>query len=116
MAEVEQFSNQIVKPLTATIPSGQTKTGIIDVRGTTGLHIGLPAAFTGTAITIETSFDGTTFQEYRNINNQAVTITCEAGYNYGLAAQDLYPVRYIKLVSNATEGADRAILLGIKSI
>lgn len=116
MGNVTQHAISVLDPLTATISSGQTTSGIVDTLGATILQIELPATFDGTALTFLTSSDGSTFQEYRNINDVVVSITCTQAKNYGLAAQDFFPTRYIKIVSNAAESADRAIRLVPKSI
>lgn len=116
MGTANQYTSTVIEPIIATIANGQTKSDIIDTYGVTIVQIELPAAFDGTSLTFETSSDGSTFQPYRNINNIIVSVTCSAGNNYGIAAQDFFPVRYVKIVSNATEAADRIIRLVPQSI
>lgn len=116
MSEATQFTSGVIQPLTATILNGQTTSDAINTFATGITIIEMPAAFDGTQLTFQTSSDGVTFQDYYNINNVPVAVTCTAGRNYGLAAQDFYGVQWIKVVSNASETADREIKLIPKSI
>jgi hypothetical protein len=116
MSKPKQFTSGIIDTITKIIPNGQTKTASIDTFGVTLVEIELPAAFDGTALTFETSSDNITFQPYYNINNVPVSITCAQGRNYGIAAQDFFAARYLKIVSNASETGDRTLKLVTKSI
>lgn len=111
MAEVNDFSNNPVSILTATIEIGQTDSDIINMNGATLKTIFIPAAFTGTAITFEVSYDGTTFAPYANVDDDLVEITVTAGRAYGLAAIDFFGVLSFKIISDSAEAAERSIIL-----
>lgn len=111
MANISDFTTQIIQTLEITIANGQTKSTIFHSKGATLKTIILPAAFDGTEITFEISDDGTNFYEYRNIDNDIVTITCTQGKAYGLGAIDFYSIDYLKIVSNASESGDRTLKL-----
>ena len=116
MSQITNYLNSIIDPIQTTIASGQTESSPIDVYGTTLKTIFLPSAFDGTSITFQVSYDGTTYYDYYNVDNQAVTVTCSANRAYGWLANDFYSIRFLKLVSNATESADRIITLILGSI
>jgi hypothetical protein len=116
MGEVNQYTSLILKTVNATILNGQSKSNIIDVKGTSIKTIFLPAAFDGSTLTFEISEDGTNFFPYYNINNMPITIDVTAGRAYGLAAIDLYSIQFLKIVSSATESAERIIKLIARAI
>ena len=104
--------------LTAVIASGQTTSQAIDVSGTTLCGLFIPASLTGTAVSLQASnaIGGTyvtvqdgagndlsltvTLSRYIPINNLAIT----AG------------LRFIQVVSNASEAATRAITLATRPV
>lgn len=97
--------------ITATIANGGTTTAAIDLGGRKLSSITTPAAFTGTAIAVHASdtFDGT----YAVITTEdgAVSITVAAAGVYALDDELFKRYRFIKLVSNAAEGAARTLKL-----
>lgn len=111
MTTINDFSNLPVSVLTATIAINQTKSDIINMKGATLKTIFIPAAFTGTAITFEVSYDGAAFAPYANVDDNLVEITVTAGRAYGLAAIDFFGVLSFKIVSNGAEAAERSIIL-----
>ncbi|MGE0755273.1 MAG: hypothetical protein AB7L92_08970 [Alphaproteobacteria bacterium] len=104
--------------LTATISSSGTTSGAIDLSGATLCGIILPAAITGTAISLQMSNDD---------SGTFVTVQDGAGSDLSLsvAASKYVPIsnlalvaglRFIKLVSNASEGAERVITLVTRAV
>lgn len=81
------------------------------------IGIVMPAAFTGTALTFQGSADGQLFQQVFDDTGAALSVTVAAGRCVGLdtKALPLASWAFIKLVSNAAEGADRVITLCYKS-
>lgn len=116
MSQSTDYANSLVETINAVITSGQTTSAIIDVSATTIKTIILPVAFDGANLTFTVSDDGITFYDYYNVDNIAVSITCTQGRAYGLAAIDFYSIRFLKIVSSATESADRTIKLILRSI
>lgn len=94
-----------------TITSGQTVSAAIDLLGQVLCQIQIPAAFTGTTLTFQSSHDDSTYQALYNSGNIALSITVAAGRNYNIAPPDFAGCRFLKLVSGSAEGADRAIRL-----
>ncbi len=96
----------------ATIANGGTVSGEIDLQGRGVVMLILPAAFTGTAITFQSSTtSGGTFQAVYSVANAAMSVTVTQGRNYGIDPADLLGARFLKLVSNAAEGAARTITI-----
>ncbi len=116
MTSAPQNYNTIITTIDATILSGQTTSAAIDVYGTTLKTIYMPAAFTGTKLNFKVSEDNVTFYDYANINNNLVEVTITAGRAYGLAAIDFASIQFLKLVSDASEAADRTIKLVVISV
>jgi hypothetical protein len=111
MREAKQYTSRIPTKIEATILNGQTKSEIIESFGITVSQIYLPAAFSGSTLSFELSYDGVNFFPYYNANNVAVAITCTQGRVYGLPPIDLYANQYMKIVSSTSEVADRSIIL-----
>lgn len=93
----------------ATIANGGTTSSVVDLQGRGVVAIIIPAAFTGTAITFSMSHNNVTFQVCYNTANTALTATVTQGRTYMIAPTDLIGARYLKIISNAAEGAERAI-------
>jgi hypothetical protein len=103
--------NQIYRTYNVTIASGQTTSGAIDLEGYEVHAISLPSAFTGTSITFQGSLDGTTYQAIYNTANTQMSMSVTQNRLYKVEPADLSGLRYLKLVSGSSEGADRAITL-----
>jgi hypothetical protein len=99
---------------TATITSGQTSTGAIEISGAAFIGLEMPAAFTGTTISFTVSRDGTTFAALYDEFNTLVSMTVAASRNYELPAS-LTTWGYMKIVSGSSEGADRTLGIALKS-
>lgn len=96
---------------TLTIASSGTVSGAIDTQGYTFFALVMPAAFTGTALTFQTSHDNTTFQAlYDTANNQVTLATVAASRNYDLPPE-LSAWRWWKIVSGSSEGASRSLII-----
>jgi hypothetical protein len=99
-----------------TIASGQTKSSSINVGNGTIAKINIPAAFTGTAMTFEGSFDDTTFVPIQDGAGAAISKTVSASIGVKLDAADLWGYPYIKFVSGSAEGAERTITFSFVSL
>ena len=99
--------------LTATIASGQTTSGEIDLSGTTLCGFILPAALTGTALSLQmTNVSGGTYVAVQDGTGVSLSVAVTAGVyvpitNLAVTAG----LRFVKVVSNASEGAARSIIL-----
>lgn len=118
MPNTSEFQPKTCFDKTASIASGQTTSGEIDLGGCALVGVFMPAAFTGTTLKIQTApASGGTF----------VTLQDGAGSDYSLtvAASKYVPVsnlaivagmRFIKFVSGSSEAADRTITLATRPV
>jgi len=101
------------------IASGGTKTPEINLNGRTLLGINLPAAFTGTSLTFEVASEaGGTYGVLQDDYGNQVTAIVAQGKPCALqrALSALAGWQYIKIVSGATEGADRTLKLHSRQV
>lgn len=111
-----QTYNSRLVAASATIASGQTTSAAIEVNGLAVVGIILPAAMTGTSLTLQASVDGTNFYTIADSNNTNVTVTYGASKMIYLNSQITAGVESIKLVSGSSEGADRAFTLIMRPV
>lgn len=103
---------------TAEIASGGTESGVINIQDYAIAGVITPSALTGTALTFKAcaTKDGTFVDVYDSDGNQ-VSATATASRAIGLSASEadaLAPWQWVKIVSNASEGADRSLTLVLK--
>jgi hypothetical protein len=74
------------------------------------MAIVLPAAFTGTALTFQASYDDAT---YNSVYDEATQYSINVGVSRHIALkrQAMEGVKYFKIVSGSTETASRTILV-----
>jgi hypothetical protein len=101
---------------TVTIATSGTVSTAVDLYGYSLLGIITPAAMTGTALTVQASHDGSTFNVMYDTDGSALSITSAASRFIALAPQDFASVRHLKLVSGSTEAAERTITLAIRKL
>lgn len=102
---------------TATIASGATTSDAIDLGDYTLAALHLPAAFTGTAITVTTAPTLTGTYQALYADASAVSLAVAASRTVapvGDEADAIASVRFIKLVSGSAELAARTITLTLK--
>lgn len=99
-------------PHTVTIASGQTVSGALELNQATLLALRTPATLTGTAFSFQVSDDGTTYVALNDPDTgAAISMIVAASKGYSIDAALFVGWRYVKVVSNAAEGADRTITL-----
>lgn len=108
-------SSRLILPdagFTATIANGQTKSGAVDLGGRTLQGIFTPGALTGTALTFEAAptADGT-YVPVRKEDGSAYTLTVAASRYTRVDATLFAGLRFIKVVSGSSEGAERVLNL-----
>lgn len=97
------------------IANGQTTSAAIDLSNGSPCAIYLPASFTGTALTFTASTElAGTYQSIRNADGTALTLVVAQGNMYKLAPADFIGVKYLKIVSDSSEGAERTINVAIR--
>lgn len=94
-----------------TIASSGTTSTVIDTDGRIIGGFGLPAALDGTTISLQDSDDDSTYRAYRKSGDSAdFSIAVAASKHIGLEQVVAYNLlRYVKVVSGATETAERTI-------
>lgn len=100
---------------TVTIAINTTTSTALDLSTNGFVGLIIPSAFTGTAITFTGSIDNSTFTALYNSDNSAFSITVSASRYYCLNPADFLGMRYVKIVSNASEAAARTITVVSRS-
>jgi len=97
---VEQQNN--VRYEDFTIASGATESNVLNLGCKPLVGIGFPSAFTGTKVTVQGSGDGVNFFSI-------LDLTFSASTGYSIDPVIMCPWSYVKLVSDASEAAERTI-------
>lgn len=97
------------------IDINSTTSAVIDLNANGFVGFIMPAAFTGTAVTFSGSVDNIAFADLYNASNIIFSITVSAARYYCLNPSDFLGMRYVKIVSNATELAERRIAVITRS-
>lgn len=106
--QVKQYVQSIIEPLEATIAISTTESDAINLQGTTIAGMYIPAAFTGTSISFKASYDGVNFVDISD-GSTIVAATIAPSQYVALSPIIFYGVRLLKIVSNASEAAERVI-------
>lgn len=94
-----------------TIAAGSDTSDILNLEGSSIVAIISPVGFEGTTITFEASEveDGTYVQVTRATDGNVVTASVIANKHVLLLIDDFLGAKYIKIVSSATESAERVL-------
>lgn len=95
---------------TVTIANGQTTSSTAQLAAVL-CAIVMPAAFTGTTLSFQVSFDGVTFQPLYKTDGTLYSLTVAAGRTYAVPPADFTAFPAVQIVSGANEGAARTITL-----
>lgn len=99
-----------IRNINSTIASGQGKSGVIDLLSATLCGVRIPAAFTGTAITFESSKTATgTFDAVKDGAGNSISKTVAASQYIALDPSLFAGIRFLKIVSGSNEAADRVV-------
>lgn len=111
MPSISDFQS-VNTTLVSSIAVSTTTSGAIDLGGTTLLGVQLPAAFTGTSISFQaaTSFGGT-YQTVIDGSGSTLSKTVSQGKYLLLDPSEFAGLQFIKIVSSATEAAQRDLTL-----
>lgn len=112
---VSGYSGQMIQK-TATIASGGTDSGALDLAGFNLCGIFLPATFTGTALTFKAAATiGGTYQVVKSTTSgSSLSYTVAQNTYVALDPKDFQGIQFLKIVSGSTEGADRTLTLSLK--
>ena len=101
----------------AIIANGQTTSGAVDLAGTSLVGIQMPATFSGATITFQVATSlGGTYQTMIDGSGTTVTRTVSQGKYVMLSPADFAGIQFLKIVSSASEGAQRTLELVCRPI
>jgi hypothetical protein len=94
-----------------TIAQSATVSAAIDLGDGMITDLEIPAAFTGTTISFQTSIDGTVYQALYDGAGNLISVNVAVSHNVSLAdwINHLYGKRFVKLVSGTAEAALRTV-------
>lgn len=107
-AATTTIANGATDSSTITLGSGTTNDNIKTLQGFV-----MPAAFTGASVSFKVSLDGTNFYPLYDSTNSLVSITVAASRAYTLPADTFNGWPYMKIVSGASEAAQRTITVSM---
>lgn len=111
------YQGQMIYNKTVVVASGGATSAVIDMKGFSLVGVLLPATFTGTTLTFTVSVDGTNFFALKSTTSgTALSYTVVQGTYAAIDPFPFYGVRYLKIVSGSTEGANRTLTLALKGI
>lgn len=101
----------------ASIASGTTTSAAINIAGATLVGIHLPATLTGTSLSFQAaSSEGGTYQPVTGSSGGTYSLTVSGGKFVLLNPADFAGIAHLKLVSNASEAADRNFELVVRPV
>ena len=94
-----------------TIASGATQSDHFRLTGDNIIGILFPAAMTGTSLTVEVSFDGSSFHALTGVS---LGVTVDEALE--VASSTIFGWPFVRFVSSAAEGAERTLTVLVKEI
>lgn len=117
MPSKDSFAQQLVSDAQATISAAGTKSAEVNLCGTTLVGMYIPASFQGTSVSFEAAKGtGGTFVPVKDGAGNSVTKTVAASQFIKLDPADFVGINFLKIVSNATEDAQRVIDLAARPL
>lgn len=111
MASITGFQS-LLKSGNLTISNGGTTSDVLELGGTILSGIIISTTLTGTELTFLASFDGTNYYTLRDEAGNSVSLPISNGAGiYNLNEEQFVHINFVKVVSNASEGAERTLTL-----
>lgn len=112
---VDQYQPRI-ETVSATIASGQSLSGAVNLAGCRLVGLVMPAAWTAASLTFQVSHDGTTYNDLYDDAGNEYTVVAAASRYIGLVGMDWEAVRFLKVRSGTAatpvnQAAQRVIVL-----
>lgn len=102
----------IINTTTASISASGTTSAAVDLSGTTLAGIQMPATFTGTSISFQAATSlGGTYQTVIDGSGSTLSKNVSQGKYLILDPSEFASLQFIKIVSSATEGSQRDLVL-----
>ena len=76
----------------------------------------MPASFTGSSISFQTSASQTGTYQAIQVNGNDLSVTASAGKYIALSPADFAGVQFLKLVSSSAEAAGRTLTLSVRTV
>lgn len=104
---------------TATIANGASLSGAVDLGQSRAVRLVMPAAWTAASLTFQTSYDGTTYNNYYNADGTEYTVQASSSRSILLPLADFVGIRFLKVRSGTSsaavnQGAERVI--GVQAV
>jgi hypothetical protein len=110
-------SQNYPESLSATIANAGTDSAEVDLNGTVPVGIVFPAAMTGTSVSFKmATSSGGTFVPVYDDDGALYTVSVVVSIYRALKYQHFIGARYIKVISNGAEGAERVLTLRTRAI
>jgi hypothetical protein len=112
------FQGNMLPAISATIANGQTVSSVIALKGFSLVGIKVPAAFTGTALTISMcDTEGGTYVPVKSTaSGTAFSQTVTTSSYYAIDPALTQGAAFIKLTSGSAEGGARTLVCSLKGI
>lgn len=117
MPLASEYTSSLADNLTTSIASGATESAAINFQGCTLCGIFLPAAFTGTSLSFSAAAsEGGSFLPLQQSDGTLLTVPVTANRYLALDASLFMGVRFLRIISNASEAAGRTLVLAARSL
>lgn len=118
MPTSQQYQPILSYNLTATIVSGQTASGEIDLSGNTLCGVFLPAGFDGTSLAFEAASEsGAASVPVYDGEGSAISRSVAASRYVALNPSDFAGIRFLKLIAGtAQSGGDSLLTLAVRPV
>ncbi len=104
--QIDQQPNQKIKQGTVLIGTASLEDPI-DGQGSTLMGIITPSALTSSSMTLRVSSDGLSFFDYFTSSGTQVSIQIGTDRYIAFVASDFFPIRFIQIVLDQNEAAER---------
>lgn len=101
----------------ATIASGASESGAIDLNGTSIVGIYTPATMTGTSLSLKAATgEAGTYVQVEDGAGNLLSKTISGAEYVPFNPADTVGVQFVKIVSSGIEGADRSLTLALRQV
>lgn len=117
MTTVNQYSPIVAFDKSAVIAQSSTTSAEINLQGTTLCGLFIPSTMDGTSLTFQVAnASGGTFYDMRDIYNNLITAQITDGDFVYIDPTLFAGVQFIKIISDATETAERTIGIAARAV
>lgn len=111
MATITGYQS-VLQNANLTIANGATTSNVLELGGTVATGLILSGSLTGTELSFLASVDNSNFYVLRDEAGNSITLPISSGSGvYNLNEEQFVHAQFLKVVSNASEGAERTITI-----